>query len=118
MAVVTPFRLTAALGVKLWGMKYLMTDGKKSVNEPVDSKTEESMKIHQDILVRVIQWLMLFQQDKYSSVDPVIFARMVVTSFNQYAAMVAVDLGMSEKQFVDVCRANFQDSYEKAPKWG
>ena len=93
-----------------------MPDGKKNV---VDlGQTEESLKIHSDILTRVIQWLLLFQQDKYSQVDPVVFAKLVVTSFSQYAAIVGVDVGMSQKQFLDVCKANFEEAYDRAPKFG
>lgn len=50
--------------------------------------------------------------------DPVTFSRMSVVALSQLAAIVGVDVGMTLDQFTAICRANFQQAYEKAPKFG
>lgn len=46
------------------------------------------------------------------------YSRISVVSLTQVAAMAAVDVGMTEEQFMLVCMANFNEANKKAPKFG
>lgn len=60
-------------------------------------------------------WL---EQATYSTIDQVRLYRLGVVAFSQWASILGVDVGMNVEQFTNVCRANFQAAYEKAPKFG
>ena len=53
-----------------------------------------------------------------SGVDPVRFGRLGIVALTQWTAIVGVDLGMQEEQFMAVCRANFQEAFKRAPRFG
>ncbi len=57
-------------------------------------------------------------QLKLAPVDDVKFARLSVVAFTQWAAMLGVDVGMTEDQFTNICRTQFRHAYERAPKFG
>lgn len=57
-------------------------------------------------------------QLKESGVSSVLFSRLSLVALTQVAAIVAVDVGMTPEQFLAVCRANFNEAYSKAPKFG
>lgn len=47
-----------------------------------------------------------------------IFQRLSVVAMSQVAAIIAVDVTITEEQFLSICQANFKEAYRKAPKWG
>lgn len=57
-------------------------------------------------------------RDENKQVDPPRYSRLSVVTLSHVAATVAVDVGMDLEQFLAVCRANFKDAYQRAPKWG
>lgn len=50
--------------------------------------------------------------------DPMTFSRLSMVALGQLAATVAVDIGMTQHQFTQVCRASFDEAYKQAPKFG
>ena len=58
------------------------------------------------------------EQTADSTLDQAKLYRLGVVAFSQWASILGVDLGMNVEQFTNVCRANFQAAYEKAPKFG
>jgi hypothetical protein len=50
-------------------------------------------------------------------VEAVRYARLSIVTLSQMAAMTAVDIGLTEKQFLATCKANFDEAYKRAPKW-
>lgn len=58
------------------------------------------------------------QQATGSTLDQVKLYRLGMVAFSQWAAILGVDVGMSVEQFTNVCRANFQAAYDRAPKFG
>ena len=50
--------------------------------------------------------------------DPVVFSRMSTVALTQLGAVVAVDVGMNQEQFVAVCRSNFDEAFKRAPRFG
>ena len=54
-------------------------------------------------------------------IDPVVaqekFTRVSIVSFTQIAAVCAVDVGLTEEQFLETCKANFQQAFKAAPRW-
>ena len=54
---------------------------------------------------------------KGQKIDPVIYSRVSVVSLTQIAAVTAVDVGMTEEQFLNTCKANFQEANQRAPRW-
>ena len=54
-------------------------------------------------------------------IDPVVaqekFTRVSIVSFTQIAAVCAVDVGMTEEQFLASCRANYEQAFKSAPRW-
>lgn len=59
-------------------------------------------------------WINQMQE---SGVSQVLYSRLSVVALTQVAAIAAVDVGMTPEQFVDVCRANFDEALKKAPKF-
>ena len=58
------------------------------------------------------------EQAASSKLDQVKLYRLGVVAFSQWASILGVDVGMNVEQFTNVCRANFQAAYDKAPKFG
>jgi hypothetical protein len=54
-------------------------------------------------------------------IDPVVaqekFTRVSIVSLTQIAAVCAVDVGMTEEQYLATCKANFETAYKNAPRW-
>jgi len=50
--------------------------------------------------------------------DSIIHTRMCVVALSQLAAMLAIDVGMTPDQFLNVSRLNFDEAYKAAPKFG
>jgi len=70
-----------------------------------------SMKMIEDIRAF---WI---EQSK-SEIDQVRLYRIGVVTFSQWASILGVDIGMTVDQFANVCRANFEQAYAQAPKFG
>jgi hypothetical protein len=43
---------------------------------------------------------------------------MSVVALSHMAAVTAVDVAMSEEQFINVCLANYREAIKRAPRWG
>ena len=54
-------------------------------------------------------------------IDPVTsqekFTRISIVSLTQIAAVCAVDVGLTEEQFLATCKANFETAQKNAPRW-
>jgi hypothetical protein len=59
-------------------------------------------------------WQRLMQD---TPTDPVIHTRLGVVAFTQWAAMLGVDVGMTQEQFTAVCEAQFKAAYDRAPRF-
>lgn len=57
-------------------------------------------------------------QMKESGVAQVKYTRLSVVAMTQVAAIAGVDVGMTVEQFISVCKANFYEAYNRAPKFG
>jgi hypothetical protein len=55
---------------------------------------------------------------KESGAAQVRHARLTVVAATQLAAIIGVDVGMTADQFTNVCKANFDEAYKRAPKFG
>ena len=55
---------------------------------------------------------------KQTNTDPVRFAKMGIVALSQWLAMVAVDVGMPEENFTAVCKAQHQQAFKNAPRFG
>ena len=75
---------------------------------------------HYELTLKLLNELREFWlgQLKNTTADDVTFARLSVVALTQFSAMLAVDVGMLDEQFINVCRAQFQAAYAKAPKFG
>lgn len=86
----------------------------------------ETLKLHNSIYRELVKWwtsmLAQMQADHPHPLGPsfevTLFTKMSAVALSQYAAVLAIDMGMNEEQFVKVSRANFQEAYERAPKFG
>lgn len=59
-------------------------------------------------------WLEKYQENL---ADPMTFSRLSILALSQLAAINGVDVGMTEEQFVNVCRANFIQAFKHAPRF-
>jgi hypothetical protein len=55
---------------------------------------------------------------KESGAAQIRHARLTVVAATQLAAIIGVDIGMTADQFANVCKANFDEAYRRAPKFG
>lgn len=62
--------------------------------------------------------LVWLAQMRESGVGQVLYTRLSVVALTQVAAIAGVDVGMTVDQFVGVCRANFENAHQVAPKFG
>jgi hypothetical protein len=46
------------------------------------------------------------------------FSRISIVSCTHLAAVTAVDVSMSEEQFLNTCKANYRAAVQHAPRWG
>lgn len=58
------------------------------------------------------------QQAELVGEDPMRVSRLATVAFSQWAAMLAVDVGMQSYQFSAVCQANFDEAFKQAPRFG
>lgn len=49
--------------------------------------------------------------------DAVRYSRLSVVTLSQMAAVTAVDVGLTEEQFLATCKANFDEAVKRAPRW-
>jgi hypothetical protein len=49
--------------------------------------------------------------------DHMTFSRLNIVAMTQFGAMLAVDVGMSDDQFLNVCRSNFEEAFKRAPRF-
>lgn len=94
-------------------------DGAQIMDKLADEKIKEAMdklRVHNELYKAIVKdWVKARSETKE---DGLLFTQMSVVALSQYASVLAVDLGMSEEQFVSVCRSNFSEAYERAPKFG
>ena len=77
----------------------------------------ENFELAKSLLQSIAEWY-LKQVDDRAGTDMVTLTRMSVLALSQYSAVLAVDVNMIEDQFLAVNKANFQEAYAKAPKFG
>ena len=75
---------------------------------------------HYEMTLKLLNDLKNFwaKQLKDAPADDVTFARLSVVALTQFSAMLGVDVGMTEEQFVKICKVQFKESYSRAPKFG
>lgn len=71
----------------------------------------------------VAKLLGIFQQawsinSKDTGMDPLLYSRLSLVALTQFSAITAVDIGMQPEQFLAVCKANFENAYAQAPRFG
>lgn len=57
-------------------------------------------------------------RDAHKPIGAKVFSRLSIVTFTQIAAVTAVDVGMTEEQFLKTCEANYRGAVQRAPKWG
>ena len=68
-------------------------------------------------LLNEIRMFWVQQQAAFVGEDPIKVTRLATVAFSQWAAILAVDVGMQQDQFTAVCRANFDQAFQKAPRF-
>ena len=73
-----------------------------------------------DLTVRLLTefqqtWQRLYKQE---NIDAMVFSRFSLVALTQLSAVIAVDVGMSDEQFLSVCKAQFTEAFAKAPRFG
>lgn len=58
------------------------------------------------------------EQQKESGVSSVLYSRLSIVALTQLAAIVGVDVGMTTEQFIAVAKANFDEAFKVAPRFG
>lgn len=56
-------------------------------------------------------------QMREAGVPQVQYSRLSIVALSQVASIAAVDIGMTSKQFADLCVANFNEAHKRAPKF-
>lgn len=79
------------------------------------ASSNELHDIHKKLLRDI--WV-TWGQHRDGSKDQVKFTRLSVVTCSQVAATCAVDVHMTEEQFLATCKANYEQASKNAPKWG
>jgi len=79
---------------------------------------EELFQVHKALLAE--GWMLWKRHRTLNEppVGPVAFSRLSIVTFSQMAAVTAVDVGLTEEQFLETCRANYKEASAKAERWG
>jgi hypothetical protein len=100
-------------------------NGHKSVEEVTETGQNTSVSITKERVQEVHKNLMdtlweLWKQQlaAHKPLEQGVYSRIVVLSSTQLAAVLAVDVGLTESQFLAICHENFKESLRRAPKWG
>jgi hypothetical protein len=83
---------------------------------PSDSLRATLKNVH-DLFVTDL-WAKWKDHRDVSGLDAMVYSRLSVVSLSHVASIAAVDVGMTEDQFCDVCRANFKEAHARAPRFG
>jgi len=91
----------------------------KAVNKAAPKPTPEQ-EADYALSVKMIQDIRDFwvKQSADTTIDQFKLYRIGVVAFSQWASILGVDIGMTVEQFTNVCRANFEQAYAQAPKFG
>lgn len=88
----------------------------KTTNKPSEPEPTPEFLLTVKLLSEFRQlWV---DQFKESGVSAVLFSRLSIVAMTQIAAIVGVDVNMTQEQFMAVCRANFDEAFKKAPRFG
>jgi hypothetical protein len=74
------------------------------------------MKVDHDDLVADL-WLIWQKHRTATLLEPVAYQKVSVVATSHVAAVTAVDCKMTLDQFINVCKANYQEAHKRAPKW-
>lgn len=80
----------------------------ENVNEPHRQLANKILIEFRDLWV---------EKQKLSQDDPMIYTKMSVVALTQLAAILAVDSGMSSQQFLNVCKFQFDITFQNAPRF-
>jgi hypothetical protein len=98
-----------------------MGAGNEKLKSNDEQKPEEALRKAHDYFVAELWTKWKDNRDRAAleaALEPVKYGRLSVVSLTHVAAVIAVDVGMTEEQFCDVARANFKEAYTRAPKFG
>lgn len=89
------------------------------IKQPAEVQTGEPSPEYL-LHVKIVNGMRQFWVDgmRESGVSQVLYSRLSVVALSQLTAIVAVDVGMNEQQFLAVCKANFDEAHTKAPRFG
>jgi len=59
-------------------------------------------------------WQRLYKKE---NTDAIVFSRMSLVALTQLSAVIAVDIGMSDEQFINICKAQFTEAFARAPRF-
>jgi len=70
--------------------------------------------------VKIVNEMRQFWVDgmRDAGVSQVLYSRISVVALSQLSAIIGVDVGMTEQQFLSVCKANFDEAFKNAPRFG
>jgi hypothetical protein len=63
-------------------------------------------------------WNERFKQASTAGMDAVKFSQLSIIALTQLGAIVAVDVGMPTDKFIAVCKAQHDEAYRRAPRFG
>lgn len=56
-------------------------------------------------------------RDLNKEIGPVKYSRLSIVTMTHMGAVTAVDVGMTEEQFLQTCKANYEEAARRAPRW-
>ena len=84
----------------------------------IDISAEDLLVLHTGLMTDLLRlWMDRRELAKQIGVGPVKFSRVSIVSLSQLAAVIAVDVGLTEEQFLATCKANFAEAAKRAPRW-
>ena len=94
-------------------------NGAPVVDSLVEGKrTEKMLAVGHSMYASLIEWYRTQLEYHAKDIDPFDLSVMGQTVLTQYAAVVAVDLGVPEDKFLKICEVLYKNAYANAPKFG
>ena len=80
--------------------------------------TKEKVKEVHNALMQALWKMWREHKELHKPLEEGIYSRISILTATQMAAITAIDVGLPEEQFLDICRENYQEAYRRTPKFG
>lgn len=96
-------------------MESILEIRQKQMSDEDTPVVEDYRKVHQALVADLWD---VWKRHHCEPFTPEVYSKLSVVSLTHVASIIALDVKMTQDQYLKVCLSNFLDAQKKAPKWG